>query len=82
MKLVKQQVTLPIKNFDTGIEAKRSKNGPLLPNSIRALICGPSGAGKTNLMFCLLTDQMDLNLKMFMFTVNHYINLSTFSSKK
>jgi hypothetical protein len=63
MKLVKQQVTLPIKNFDCGIEVGRLKNGPLLPNSIRALICGPSGAGKTNLMFCLLTDRNGLKFE-------------------
>lgn len=57
MKVVSQKFKLPITNVDTDDrESIRSKNGPLLPNSIRALICGPSGVGKTNLVYCLLTD--------------------------
>lgn len=57
MKLVVQDEKLPIQNMDmdTAIQ-EREKNGPLLPSSIRALICGPSGVGKTNLIYCLLTD--------------------------
>jgi DNA polymerase III delta prime subunit len=58
MKLVEQHDKLPIYNMDIddGIH-EREKNGPLLPNSIRALICGPSGVGKTNLIYCLLTEE-------------------------
>lgn len=33
-----------------------NKHGPLLPNSIRCLIIGPSDCGKTNCMFNLLFD--------------------------
>jgi hypothetical protein len=33
---------------------KKSRHGPLLPDSIRAIICGPSNCGKTNLMVNLL----------------------------
>ncbi|MEY2831111.1 MAG: hypothetical protein RLZZ574_369 [Cyanobacteriota bacterium] len=57
MKIVQQKHKLPIRNIDTNDKSSgRSKNGPLLPNSIRAVICGPSGVGKTNLLYCLLTD--------------------------
>ena len=56
MKLKKQHVSLSVENKDAITKKEeRWKNGKLLPNSIRALICGPSGTGKTNLMFCLLT---------------------------
>jgi len=34
----------------------KRKHGFLLPNDIRALICGPSNAGKTNVMLSLLFD--------------------------
>jgi GTPase SAR1 family protein len=58
MKLVEQQEKLPIYNIDMDSGVKQiGKNGPLLPNSIRALICGPSGVGKTNLVYCLLTEE-------------------------
>jgi Poxvirus A32 protein len=57
MKVVLQKHKLQIKNVDSNEKGSvRSKNGPLLPNSIRAVICGPSGVGKTNLIYCLLTD--------------------------
>jgi hypothetical protein len=36
---------------------KRIKNGPLLPEHIRALVCGSSGCGKTQLILNLLTQQ-------------------------
>jgi len=57
MKVIPQKQKLPIKNIeaDDNDRTSRSKNGPLLPNSIRAVICGPSGVGKTNLIYCLLT---------------------------
>jgi hypothetical protein len=57
MKVIPQTHKLRIKNVDAEDEKTvSSKNGPLLPNSMRALICGPSGVGKTNLVYCLLTD--------------------------
>jgi ABC-type cobalamin/Fe3+-siderophores transport system ATPase subunit len=64
MKVITQKHKLPIKNVDfDDKQTTISKNGPLLPNSIRALICGPSGVGKTNLMFCLLTDPNGLSFE-------------------
>uniref|UniRef100_A0A023F0Q9 Uncharacterized protein n=1 Tax=Triatoma infestans TaxID=30076 RepID=A0A023F0Q9_TRIIF len=55
MRLEKQSERLPILNLlsDSKIE-QVSRHGTLLPNNIRALICGTSGSGKTNVMACLL----------------------------
>lgn len=64
MRLVTQKHKLPVTNVDSkGSEAPKSKNGPLLPQSIRAIICGPSGVGKTNLMYCLLTNPNGLSFE-------------------
>jgi Poxvirus A32 protein len=58
MKLMAQDVRFPIVNIETGetedYYRPRTKHSPLFPNSIRALICGPSSCGKTNLMLHLL----------------------------
>ena len=36
-------------------DASRSnRHGPLLPNSVRGVICGPSGCGKTNVLLSML----------------------------
>lgn len=56
MRLLKQKVTLPIKNVEISLVDNYRKHGPLLPSSIRAIICGPSNCGKTNVMISLLTD--------------------------
>lgn len=45
--------TVPIVVELSGHE-QRLKHGPLLPNSLRCLIVGPSNCGKTNLMLSLL----------------------------
>jgi hypothetical protein len=48
---------LPLVNFDVftgGGRIGRRKHSALLPNSIRAIICGPSNCGKTNAVFNLL----------------------------
>lgn len=70
MYTVKQQVSLPITNFDVsengGDQASphvRRKHGPLLPNAVRAIICGPSGCGKTNIMFSLLVEPNGLSFE-------------------
>lgn len=56
MKLIRQEHTLPIENFDLMQTStkKHGKHGKLLPDSFRAIICGPSGCGKTNAMMALL----------------------------
>lgn len=59
MKFKTQPVKLSIMNFDelaqTGKKEKKRRHGPLLPDSIRAVICGPSNCGKTNALFALIT---------------------------
>lgn len=64
MQFVKQRVSLPVENIDgklnngTGSNsvtaAAKRRHSPLLPNSLRCIICGPSGCGKTNLLISLL----------------------------
>jgi DNA polymerase III delta prime subunit len=77
MKLIKQHEKLAVTNKDIGeTTEKKQKNGPLLPDSIRALICGPSGVGKTNLMLCLLTDMNGLKFE------NIYIYSKSISQPK
>ena len=52
-----QTVKLPIKNFDALVEHdKRAKrHGDVLPDSIRAIFCGPSNCGKINSLRALIT---------------------------
>lgn len=55
MKLVKQHANLNVRNLDFENESSvKRKHSPLLPNSIRAIIVGPSNCGKTNLMLSLI----------------------------
>lgn len=67
MRFTKQPDTFTVSDTLESIEqavgnpTNRRKHGPLLPNSIRCIICGPSNCGKTNLMFSLLTDAKGLN---------------------
>lgn len=67
MKFTKQRNTFSVN--DTMLLDKISgslatlgkrKHGPLLPESVRGLICGPSACGKTQLMFTLLTNPKGL----------------------
>lgn len=58
MKFQDQTIKLPIANFDNLVEQKKKKgkrHGALLPNSVRAVFCGPSNCGKTNALLTLLT---------------------------
>lgn len=55
MKLIKQNLSLPIQNNDLKSNTKEFKrHSLLLPNSIRAVVVGPSNCGKTNVMISLL----------------------------
>ena len=57
MDFKEQSVKLPIENFDAVVEHdKRAKrHGDLLPDSIRAIFCGPSNCGNTNSLLALIT---------------------------
>lgn len=55
MRLVKQHKNILVNNIDLSSNLKsKIKHSSLLPNSIRALIVGPSNCGKTNIMISLL----------------------------
>lgn len=60
MKIVQQAQKLSIQDMDFKEErfgsGHKQKHGPLLPNSIRCVVCGPSNCGKTNVLFNLLFD--------------------------
>jgi hypothetical protein len=74
MKLIAQQDKLPILNNDVDSSIpQRTKHSPLLPNSIRALLCGPSASGKTNMMMCLLTSPHGLKFEnLYVFSKSLY----------
>lgn len=57
MDFKKQSKKLPVLNFDvlTDQTKRVQRHGALLPNSIRAVFCGPSNCGKTNTLLTLLT---------------------------
>lgn len=66
MRIVKHSLELPIENFDSFVGSgvnKKKRHGPLLPNTIRCIICGPSNCGKTNVLFNLLFDPNGLRFK-------------------
>lgn len=72
MKLIQQRKRIKISNaepFSGGGGAAKRRHSTLLPNSIRAVISGPSNCGKTNLMICLLFDPNGLKFKnLYLFT--------------
>ncbi|KAL7287168.1 hypothetical protein TKK_0018602 [Trichogramma kaykai] len=56
MEFSKQPLKLPVGNFDIVEEKKKDRrHGDLLPDSIRAVFCGPSNCGKTNCLLALIT---------------------------
>lgn len=64
MRLVKQDTNINVKNFDfNNRNNDRRKHSPLLPNSIRAVIVGPSNCGKTNIMISLIESPNGLKFK-------------------
>lgn len=56
MRFKKQHDKLPVINFDELAQRgeRKKRHGPLLPNSVRAVICGPSNCGKTNALLTLI----------------------------
>lgn len=63
MRKIKQKIKINIDNFDIHDCSVRKRHGELLPNTIRAIICGPSNSGKTNVMLSLLTDENGLKFR-------------------
>jgi len=54
LQLIEQKQKLEVENVDQLTSIQNYRHGTLLPNMIRALIVGPSGCGKINLIFALL----------------------------
>ena len=57
MNFQEQSLQLPVANVDALVGQKVIKNkrhGPLLPDSISSVFCGPSACGKTNVLLSLL----------------------------
>lgn len=66
MRVIKHSLQIPIVNFDSFVGSGMSvekRHGPLLPNTIRCIICGPSNCGKTNVLFNLLFDPNGIKFK-------------------
>lgn len=55
MDLIEQKDKLDVINVDAQMVKKPSRHGSLLPDTIRAILVGPSSSGKTNIMYNLIT---------------------------
>ncbi|KYN06865.1 hypothetical protein ALC62_02179 [Cyphomyrmex costatus] len=56
MRFVHQSQSIKVTNLDGKVQTNKEmrKQGNMLPSSIRAIICGPSNCGKTNVLISLL----------------------------
>jgi hypothetical protein len=67
MKLIHQKIDLPIKNLDSVVgeelKSERKRHGILFPSSIRGIILGKSGCGKTNILINILLHENGLKFK-------------------
>lgn len=66
MPFRKQPIDIPVKAnsaWDPSAESKVKKHSPLLPNSIRCIIAGPSNCGKTNLLINLIISEHGLKFE-------------------
>ena len=65
MKFVKQHVNIDVRNLDfINLNECKRRHSSLLPNNIRCLIVGPSGAGKTNIILSLIDYFKNLYIKL------------------
>lgn len=86
MHLVKQKETLNVMNLDAingdNNTSDFRRHGNLLPNTIRAIVCGPSSAGKTNLMLTLLFNKNGLRFEnVYVFSKSLYQSKYVFLEK-
>lgn len=63
MKVKKQRLQLPVRQFDYRGGSVRTKHSKLLPDNIRCLCVGPSNSGKTNLLLSILIDKNGVKFK-------------------
>lgn len=75
MKTIKQSISLPIDEIKSESDnlPENQRHGILLPNSIRAIICGPSSCGKTNLLMNLLYNANGLSFEnIYLYSKSRY----------
>lgn len=75
MKFIEQKLKLPVMNIESS-DNITSRHGELFPNTVRALVLGTSGCGKTNLIFTLLVNENGLRFE------NVYIYSKTLEQPK
>lgn len=75
MRFIEQEKKLPIYNIDTS-DIIKSRHGVLFPNTVRSLLLGSSGCGKTNLIYFLLVNENGLRFE------NVYIYSKTLEQPK
>ena len=64
MRKEKQTLKIDVANFDLNTSSVvRRRHSKLLPNTIRAIISGPSNSGKSNVMLSLLIDPNGLRFQ-------------------
>jgi hypothetical protein len=76
MKFLEQKLKLPVFNIDSPETRIESRHGPLFPNTVRSLVLGASGCGKTNLIYFLLVSENGLRFQ------NLYIYSKTLEQPK
>lgn len=54
LKFRRGELRLPVRNIREAT-SEFERHGPLLPSSVRCIVCGPSGCGKTSVLLALLT---------------------------
>lgn len=75
MRFIEQEKKLRIYNIDTP-DTIQFRHGELFPNTIRSLVLGSSGCGKTNLIYFLLVNENGLRFE------NVYIYSKTLEQPK
>ena len=60
MRFVRQPTAIDIVNIEEHEQTENKKHGDLLPNTIRAVLAGPSNCGKTTALFSLITSEYGL----------------------
>lgn len=76
MRLIKQKQDICIRNIENdgqSLSQRLPRHSPLLPNTIRALVVGPSNCGKTNLMLGLIESPNGLKFEnIYLFSKSLY----------
>jgi hypothetical protein len=82
MRFIEQDLKLPIYNIDSPNTIK-SRHGVLFPNTVRSLILGSSGCGKTNLIYFLLVNENGLRFEnVYIYSTTFYENEEVISPEK